>query len=57
MENNKKYAAPAILEDVTLEMEGAILGTSVVGGDTDVVSTGQKIETHTLPEGYMHTWE
>lgn len=57
MKNMKDYAAPAILEDVTLEMEGAILGQSVVNEDTEVVSTGQEIENHTLPEGYVHNWE
>lgn len=57
MEKNSKYMAPAILEDVTLELEGAILGASVVDEDTEVVSTGQEIENHTLPEGYQHTWE
>lgn len=57
MENSKKYAAPAILEDVTLEMQGAILTKSVVDKDTEVVSTGQEIENHTLPEGYQHNWE
>ncbi len=36
MEKMKNYSAPAILEDVTLEMEGAILGQSVVNGDTEV---------------------
>ena len=57
MENSKKYAAPAILEDVTLEMQGVILTKSVVDKDTEVVSTGQEIENHTLPEGYQHNWE
>lgn len=57
MEKNQKYAAPAILEDVTMELQGAILGQSVVNDDTEVVSTGQEIENHTLPEGYQHNWE
>lgn len=57
MEKNKNYSAPAILEDVTMELEGAILGASVVDNDTDVVSTGQEIENHTMPEGYQHNWE
>ena len=57
MEKSKKYAAPAILEDVTLEMQGSILTKSVVDKDTEVVSTGQEIENHTLPEGYQHNWE
>ena len=57
MENSKKYAAPAILEDVTLEMQGVILTKSVVDKDTEVVSTGQESEHHTLPEGYQHNWE
>lgn len=57
MGNNKKYMAPAIIEDVTLELEGAILGASVVDDDTEVVSTGQEIENHTMPENYQHNWE
>ena len=57
MKKINNYSAPAILEDVTLEMEGAILGQSVVNEDTEVVSTGQEIENHTLPEGYVHNWE
>jgi hypothetical protein len=57
MKNCKNYSAPAILEDVTLEMEGAILGQSVVNEDTEVVSTGQEIENHTMSEGYIHNWE
>ena len=57
MENNRQYAAPAILEDVDLELGCQILAQSVVTKDDEVESTGQQIEDHTMQSGYEHNWE
>lgn len=51
----KEYIAPAILEEIQLEMEGQILAASHVNepieDDVEVVSMGQ--ETH----NFDFTWE
>ena len=51
------YQAPVILEDVYMETENRILASSsVVTDDTEVVSTGQEVETVDLSE-FNHSWE
>lgn len=46
MEHKMKYIAPAILEELKIEMEGSILGASHVDEpiekDVEVVSMGQE---------------
>ncbi len=54
---NKQYIAPAILDDVNLEMGCSILAQSVVSKEDEVESVGQEIETHTMTSGYEHSWE
>ena len=54
MNDKRKYAAPAVLDDLALELEAEILGASVVTEDAQVVSTGQEYEEINLME---HTWE
>ena len=48
MEHKMKYIAPAILEELKIEMEGSILGASHVNEpiekDVEVVSIGQDVE-------------
>lgn len=57
MERKLKYMAPAILEELKIEMEGEILASSsVVKLDTEVVSTGQEIEVIEA-DGFNHSWE
>lgn len=56
MEHKMKYIAPAILEELKIEMEGGILHASVEVIDTDfqeVETTGQKVEGF---EEWTHTW-
>ena len=51
------YQAPVILEDVYMETENRIRASStVVSDDTEVVSTGQEVETVDLSE-FNHSWE
>lgn len=52
----KKYEAPAILEDIHLEVACGILAQSVVTEDQEVESVGQEIEEHTMT-GYEHSWQ
>lgn len=54
-----KYIAPAILEELKIEMEGGILASSsVVKDKTEVISTGQDIfEIDADAEGFNHKWE
>ena len=51
----KNYEAPAILEDVHLEVACGILAQSVVSDDDEVESVGQDVETHDMT-GYDHNW-
>lgn len=52
-----KYIAPAILEELKIEMEGGILASSsVVKEKTEVISTGQEIEVIDA-DVFNHTWE
>lgn len=56
MKKQNRYEAPAILEDVCLEVACGILAQSVVAEDQEVESVGQEVETHTMT-GYEHNWE
>jgi hypothetical protein len=52
------YTAPAVIDDLALELEAEILGASVVAEDTEVVSEGQKIETHDFSDSsFNQVWE
>ena len=51
-----QYQAPAILEDVKVELECTILAQSVVTKDTEVESVGQEVVDHAMT-GYDHSWE
>jgi hypothetical protein len=59
--SNKKltYTAPAILEDLALELEAEILGASVVSEETTTVETkGQEIEVHDFTDSsFNQSWE
>ena len=52
-----KYEAPAILEDVNLEVACGILAQSVVTKDKEVESVGQEVVEHTMTPGYEHSWQ
>jgi hypothetical protein len=55
MRNSKKYAAPAIVEMIDLEMEESILASSAaITEDTEVVSSGQQVQETDLTS---HSWE
>ena len=56
MNDKQKYTAPAVIDDLALELEGEILKTSVVSEDTEVVSTGQEYEQIDLKD-FAHQWE
>ena len=56
IENAKTNEAPAILEDVNLEVACGILAQSVVTKDKEVESVGQEVVDHTMT-GYQHNWE
>ena len=57
--NKKKYIAPALVDDLTLELETEILGASVVTEDTTSVETkGQKIENYDFTDSnFNQSWE
>lgn len=54
----KEYIAPAILEEIQLEMEGQILAASHVDmkieDDVEVVSMGQDVDNN--GEWWSHNW-
>lgn len=54
----KEYIAPAILEEIQLEMEGQILAASHVDmkieDDVEVVSMGQDVDNN--GEWWDHAW-
>ncbi len=56
MMNQKKYEAPAILEDVSVEVSCGILAKSVVTKDSEVESVGQEVVDHTMTN-YEHSWQ
>ena len=59
MEKKQKYIAPAVLDDLLLEMEGQILAASHVDEpiekDVEVVTMGQEIEDG--GRWWEHKWE
>ena len=60
MEKKQKYIAPAVLDDLLLEMEGQILYASrnVADEDFDEVETmGQSVSDLSSEGGFNHTWE
>ena len=57
MEKKQKYIAPAVLDDLLLEMEGQILHASVPVEDTDfeeVETVGQEVGV--IDNDWTHTW-
>ena len=58
MSKKLKYTAPAVLEDLALELEAEILGASVVTEETTVETKGQEIEVHDFTDSsFNQTWE
>ena len=60
MEKKQKYIAPALLDELQLEMEGQILYASrnVADEDFDEVETmGQIVKDLDQEGGFNHTWE
>lgn len=52
------YTAPAVLDDLALELEAEILGASVVTDDTVVETEGQKIESLDFSDSsFNQVWE
>ena len=55
---NLNYTAPAVINDLVLELEAEILGASVVTEETVVETKGQEIETHDFTDSsFNQTWE
>lgn len=54
MTDKQKYTAPAVLDELAVELEAEILKASVVTEDTEIVSTGQEYEEINLTE---HHWD
>ncbi|MBR5703184.1 MAG: hypothetical protein IKX45_02925 [Bacteroidales bacterium] len=53
-----KYTAPAVLDDLALELEAEILGASVVTEETTVETKGQEIEVHDFTDSsFNQSWE
>ena len=59
MSKKLNYTAPAVLDDLALELEAEILGASVVTDDTTVETEGQKIETYdfTSDSSFNQVWD
>ena len=58
MKRKELYTAPAILEEIELEMSGTILTQSVVNKDTVVESVGQDVENFDLSgDDWTQKWE
>ena len=59
MSKKLNYTAPAVLDDLALELEAEILGASVVTEDATVETEGQKIEMHdfTSDSSFNQVWE
>jgi len=60
MEQKHKYTAPAVLDDLALELEGEILKASVVDNIESVETTGQEVVTYDFSDpsnGLNHSWE
>lgn len=56
MKQKKTYTAPAVLEELFLDMEVRIMAQSVVAKDTEVESVGQEIVEHDT-DSWGHAWE
>ena len=53
-----KYTAPAVLDDLALELEAEILGASVVTEETTVETKSQEIEVHDFTDSsFNQSWE
>lgn len=59
MERKLKYMAPAILEELKIEMEGSILAQSVINNEEiEVESVGQEIyDVDELDSSWKQRWE
>ena len=58
MTDKQKYTAPAVLDDLALELEAEILGASVVTEETTVETKGQEIEVHDFTDSsFNQSWE
>lgn len=58
MSKKLTYTAPAVLDDLALELEAEILGASVVTDDTVVETEGQQIETYDFSDSsFNQVWE
>lgn len=58
MSKKLNYTAPAVLDDLALELEAEILGASVVTEDTTVETEGQKIESYDFTDSsFNQVWE
>lgn len=58
MKRKELYTAPAILEEIELEMSGTILAQSVVNKETVVESVGQDVENFDLSgDDWTQKWE
>lgn len=58
MSKKLTYTAPAVLDDLALELEAEILGASVVTDDTVVETEGQQIESYDFSDSsFNQVWE
>ncbi|MCR5351357.1 MAG: hypothetical protein K6E35_02535 [Bacteroidales bacterium] len=58
MNKLRKYSAPVVLDDLTLELEAEILGASAVVEETIVESAGQQVETVDFSDpAFNQQWE
>ena len=58
MSKKLTYTAPAVLDDLALELEAEILGASVVTEETTVETKGQEIEVHDFTDSsFNQSWE
>lgn len=57
MKKKKQFVKPAVLEEVSLQLESPILEGSVVD-NTTIISTGQQVETHDFSgSDFNFQWE
>ena len=58
MDKKLTYIAPAVLDDLALELEAEILGASVATEDTVVETKGQEIESYDFTtSSFNQEWE
>lgn len=61
MEMKRQYTAPAVIDDLALELENRILRTSVVDSIEEVDTMGQEIndlgDLSDPSSSFNHTWE